>query len=156
MDKKISLIILIIAVLLIIAGGYFILNSNQSIEYDNVTLKTQDFKFFEIETPEKSNFTVKNTADNMIYYQNNGSYAKDFSGIIINKGLTDELIGDNNNVILNTSNEQIYSIDLKNKTVYKIVSVYDDVDIILIGENLNLLKEVSNTTKIKNTNLKIN
>ena len=39
------------------------------------------------------------------------------------------------------------------KTIYKIVSVNDNVDIILTGENLNLLKEVSNTIKIKNKKL---
>lgn len=152
MDKK-TLMILIVIMAFIIVGIFFILNSNPPIVTENITLKTQNFEYFEIGTPEKSNFTIENTADNMIYYKNNGNYSKDFSGIILNKGLTDELLGENNNVILNGSSEQIYSTSLKNKTIYKIVSVNDNVDIILTGENLNLLKEVSNTIKIKNKKL---
>ena len=153
MKNKLVIIICAIAILLIICGGYFILTSNQTIKYENVTLNTNDFEFFDMDTPEGSNFTIKNKANNMIYYQNNGSYADEFSGIIINKGLSDDLIGENNEIILNNTNEQIYSSVLKNKTIYKIVTNYGDVDVILIGDNLNLLKEVSNTTQIKKTEL---
>ena len=153
MKNKLVIIICAIAILLIICGGYFILTSNQTIKYENVTLNTNDFEFFDMDTPEGSNFTIKNKANNMIYYQNNGSYSDEFSGIIINKGLSDDLIGENNEIILNSSDEQIYSSVLKNKTIYKIVTDYGDVDVILIGNNLNLLKEVSNTTQIKKTEL---
>ena len=153
MKNKLVIIICAIAILLIICGGYFILTSNQTIKYENVTLNTNDFEFFDMDTPEGSNFTIKNKANNMIYYQNNGSYTDEFSGIIINKGLSDDLIGENNEIILNNTNEQIYSSVLKNKTIYKIVTNYGDVDVILIGDNLNLLKEVSNTTQIKKTEL---
>ena len=153
MKNKLLIIICAIAILLIICGGYFILTSNQTIKYDNVTLNTNNFEFFDMDTPEGSNFTIKNKANNMIYYQNNGSYSDEFSGIIINKGLSDDLIGENNEIILNSSDEQIYSSVLKNKTIYKIVTDYGDVDVILIGNNLNLLKEVSNTTQIKKTEL---
>jgi hypothetical protein len=59
------------------------------------------------------------------------------------------LIGDNSESILNTSEEQIYSSVFKNDTVYKYVSIHDDVDIILIGDDLNLLKEIADTIDIK-------
>jgi hypothetical protein len=85
----------------------------------------------------------------MKYYQNDGKYSANLSGIIINKGLTDSLIGDNALSISNSSDEQIYSYQFKNETAYKFVSNHDGVDVILIGNDLNLLKEVSDTIKIK-------
>ena len=151
--KRSSLILIIIAVVLIIVGGYLIF-TNQS--YGDVSgddlkipLKTKNFKNFNLDIPEGSKFTVKNDADSMKYYQNEGEYSSNISGIIINKGLTDSLIGDNAFSISNSTNEQIYSYQFKNETVYKFVSNHDDVDVILIGNDLNLLKEVSDTIKIK-------
>ena len=85
----------------------------------------------------------------MKFYQNNGSYDKNISGIIITKGLTDTLIGDNSQLISNSSNEKIYAFEFKNETVYRYVSVHDDVDVILMGNDLNLLKEISDSIKIK-------
>jgi len=88
----------------------------------------------------------------MKYYQNKGNNSNNLSGIIITKNPAKSLIGDNVESVLNTSTEQIYSFNLKNKTNYKLVSVQDKVNIILLGEDLNLLKEISSTIKIKNTN----
>jgi hypothetical protein len=153
MDRKLSLIVIAVAVALIVAGGYLIISnpSNVDVSGDSlkIPLKTQDFKIFEINAPEGSNLTVKNEASGMKYYQNVGNYSDKLSGIIINKGLTEFLIGDNSELISNSSSEHIYSFDLKNKTSYKCVSSHDGVDVIVMGDDLNLLKEVSNTVKIK-------
>lgn len=153
MNKKSSIIVLAIAVLLIIVGGYFIISNSSggdaSGEAEMISFKTHDFKLFEMDIPDGSKFKVKNEADGMKYYQNKGNYSDEFSSIIINKNLTDSLIGDNVVSVLNTSGEKIYSFELKNKTNYKLVSTHDDVDIILLGEDLNLLKEVSDTIKVK-------
>lgn len=153
MNKKSSIIVLAIAVLLIIVGGYLIISNSSggdaSGEAEMVSFKTHDFKLFEMDIPDGSKFKVKNEADGMKYYQNKGNYSDEFSSIIINKNLTDSLIGDNVVSVLNTSGEKIYSFELKNKTNYKLVSTHDDVDIILLGEDLNLLKEVSDTIKVK-------
>lgn len=153
MNKKSSIIVLAIAVLLIIVGGYLIISNSSggdaSGEAEMISFKTHDFKLFEIDIPDGSKFKVKNEADGMKYYQNKGNYSDEFSSIIINKNLTDSLIGDNVVSVLNTSGEKIYSFELKNKTNYKLVSTHDDVDIILLGEDLNLLKEVSDTIKVK-------
>ncbi len=151
MDKK-FLIIAVVAVILIVTGAVLIFSSSEKIvESADIPLKTHDFKLFEIDTPKGSDFKIKNEADGMKYYQNKGNYSDAFSGIIINKNLTDSLIGDNVVPISNSSNEQIYSFSLKNKTNYKCVIRQDKADIILIGEDLNLLKEISQTIKIKDS-----
>ena len=153
MNNKLSLILIAIAVILIVVGGYLIFTNHSGADVtessSDIPLKAHNFKLFEINTPEGSNFTIKNEADGMKFYQNNGNYSENLSGIIINKGLTESLIGDNSVSISNSSSEQIYSSDFKNRTVYKCVSSQGDVDVILIGNDLNLLKEISQTIKIK-------
>jgi hypothetical protein len=153
MNNKFAMILIAIAVILIVAGGYLIFTNQSGADVtessSDIPLKTQNFKLFEINTPEGSNFTIKNEANGMKFYQNNGSYSENLSGIIINKVLTDSLIGDKSLSISNSSSQQIYSSDFKNRTVYKYVSNQGDVDVILMGNDLNLLKEVSQTIKIK-------
>lgn len=154
MNKKLSLVVLI-AIILIVVGGYLIItnpSSSDVVDESTISLKTQDFGAFSIKVPEGSNFTVKNDADGIKSYENNGSYEDNFSRIIINKNLTDSLIGDNSESILNTTEEQVYSSVFKNETVYKYVSLHGDVDVILIGDDLNLLKEISDTIEIKDVN----
>ena len=151
MDKK-FLTLIVIAAILIIAGGYLIFTSQSggvSIESSDMDLKTHDFKLFTADVPKESDFTLKNEADGMKFYQNNGSDAESISGIIITKALTDDLIGDNSQLISNSSGEKIYAFEFKNQTVYRYVSMQDDADIILMGNDLHLLKEVSDTVKIK-------
>jgi hypothetical protein len=63
--------------------------------------------------------------------------------------LTESLIGDNSISISNSTSGNVYSSQFKNETIYKLVSSHDDVDVILIGNDLNLLKEISDTIKIK-------
>lgn len=152
MDKKLLLII-VIAVILIAAGGYLILinpsNGGTEVDSPEIPLKKQDFKLFEIEVPEGSNFTIKNEADGMKFYKNNGNFSAEFSGIIVSKGQTESLIGDASVSISNSSSQQIYASELKNETIFKCVSNHGDVDIVLIGNDLILLKKVSESIKIK-------
>lgn len=152
MDKKLSIII-IIAIILIVAGVYLIFTNSSGGEIvedsSQIPLKTQDFKLFEIKVPEGSNFKVKNEADGMKFYQNGGNYSGNISGIIISKGMTESLVGDNSGNVSNSGSQQIYSSVLKNETIYKCVSNNGDVDIILIGNDLMLLKEISDSIKIK-------
>lgn len=157
MDKKFSVIAIVIAVILIVVGGYLILTNpyqSQPVEdSSDISLKAQNFKLFEMNVPEGSNFTVENEVDGMKYYQNKGNYSKEFTGLIITKNMTDSLLGDNSEVLLNTSTEQIYSLSVKNQTetLYKIVSQKDGADFMLFGNDLNLLKELSNTIEVKDT-----
>ena len=65
MNKKLSLIVIAIAVILIIVGGYLVFTNQSgeiSSESSDIPLKTHDFKLFKIDTPQDSNFTVKNEA----------------------------------------------------------------------------------------------
>ncbi len=155
MDKKLS-IVLAIAVAFIIVGGYLVFTNQPhgdvSGDSFKIPLKTQDFKLFEMNIPEGSNFSVKNEADGMKFYQNTGNYSGNLSGFIINRNLTDSLIGINSQPISNSSSENIYVSEFKNETVYRYVSNQGEVDFILIGNDLNLLKEVSDTIKIKDLN----
>ncbi|MBQ2665982.1 hypothetical protein [Methanobrevibacter sp.] len=149
---KWSNVILVLAFIFIIVGGYLILTNpigDFSGESLKLPLKTQDFDSFKIDLPAGSNFTLKNEADGMKFYQNTGKYSTNVSGIILNRNLTDSLIGINSVSVLNTTSEQIYSTQLKNETVYELVSNHDDVDFIIMGNDLNLLKEVSDTIEIK-------
>ena len=151
MNKKLSVVILI-AVILIIAGGYLIVTNPSGetlVDESSATLKPHDFGVFSMDIPEGSNFTIQNEASGIKSYQNNGSYADEISRVIINKNLTDSLIGDNSQSISNSSDQQIYSSVFKNETIYKFVCVHDDVDVILIGDDLNLLKEIADTIEIK-------
>lgn len=149
---KLSNVIIVLAFIFIIVGGYLILTNPISGDYSGeslkLPLKTQNFDLFKIDTPKGSNFTLKNEADGMKFYQNTGKYNTNISGIIINRGLSDSLIGNNAVSVSNTSSEQIYSQQFKNETIYKLVSSHDDVDFIIIGNDLNLLKEVSDTIEI--------
>lgn len=152
MDKS-SLVVLIVAVLLIVVGGYLIV-SNQpggDVSGDSlkIPLKTQDFTLFNADVPEGSNFTVEYEANGMKFYQNTGKYSSNLSGIIINKNLTDVLLGNNSIPISNSTDEHIYSSVVKNETIYKYVSNHGDVDFIIIGDDINLLKEVSDSIKVK-------
>lgn len=155
MDKKFSLIVIVIAVILILVGGYLIVTNPYQSEpvedSSDVSLKTQNFKLFEMDIPEGSNFTIENEVDGMKYYQNMGNYSKEFTGFIVTKNMTDSLVGNNSEVLLNTSAEQIYSLSVKNETLYKIVSEKDGVDFMLFGNDLNLLKELTNTIEVKDT-----
>lgn len=154
MNNKLTLIIAIIGIALIIVGAFFVVNSNmQNSDVNGTSLKIplqkHDFKLFEINVPEGSNFTVKNQKSSMIYYQNTGEYGNDLTGIIICKNITDDLIGDKSVSVINSTTEKVYSSEVKNKTIYKHVSIQDGCDIILIGDDLNLLKEIADTIKIK-------
>lgn len=152
MDKK-FIFIVIIAVVLIAVGGYLIY-TNQSSEgtadySSDIPLKKQDFKLFEIDVPEGSNFKIKNEADGMKFYQNSGNYSDNLSGIIVSKGMTESLIGDASVSISNSSDQQIYTSQLKNETIFKCVSNQGDVDVVLIGNDLILLKQVAESIKVK-------
>lgn len=150
MDRKFSIVVGV-AVVLILIGACLVITNPYSGEFEESvdSLKTQDLKLFKIDVPVGANFTLKNDGDGMKYYQNTGNHSDRFSSIIITKDLTDSLVGDNVESISNSTSQKIYSFDLKNKTNYKVVSIKEGADVILLGEDLNLLKEVSDTIEIK-------
>lgn len=150
-----TLIIAAIALIVIIFGG-IMLTQDSTAPAENVTaydipLKSADFSYFEMKTPENSNFTIKNalneTTKGMVYWKNNGEYSKEVEGIIINKNLTDQLIHENMNLLTNDSTTKVY----ESNGGYQIVKTQNDTDIILIGSDLHVLNEMINSAKIKDT-----
>ncbi|WP_405267660.1 hypothetical protein [Methanobrevibacter sp.] len=154
MNPKI-IIIAAIALIVVIFGG-IMLTQDSTIQDENITaidvpLKSADFNYFEIDTPENSNFTVKNalneTSKGMVYWKNTGNYSKEVEGIIIDKNLTDQLIHENMNLLTNDSNTKVY----ESNGLYQIVKTQNDTDIILTGSNLHVLNEMITSAKIKDT-----
>lgn len=152
MENKGTIAVIIIAFALIAAGAYLIHSGTQKTadgSGSEFELETYSLKNFEIKAPKGANFTVNNSKDNMIYYQNVGEHSDEISGIIVNKNLTDTLLGDKITPLSNTTTEKVYVTQVKNDTVYKVVTTKNNTDIILMGQDLNLLKELANTTTIK-------
>lgn len=154
MNSK-TLIIAAIALIAIIFGG-IMLTQDSGPREENVTaydvpLKSADFSYFEIKTPENSNFTVKNslneTSKGMVYWKNTGNYSKEIEGIIIDKNLTDQLIHENMNLLTNDSDTKVY----ESNGIYQVVKTQNDTDIILIGSDLHVLNEMITSAKIKDT-----
>lgn len=152
MENKGTILIIIIAIALIAIGIYLIHSGTQTTmdgTANEFELETYALKNFDIKAPKGVNFSENNSNDKMIYYQNVGEHSDEISGIIVNKNLTDTLLGDKITPLSNTSTEKIYVSQVKNNTVYKVVTTKNNIDIILIGQDLNLLKELANTTTIK-------
>ena len=154
MNSK-TLIIAAIALIVIIFGG-IMLTQDSTPKEENITaydvpLKSADFSYFEIDTPDNSNFTVKNavneTSKGMVYWKNTGNYSKEVEGIIINKNLTDQLIHENMNLLTNDSGTKVY----ESNGIYQIVKTENDTDIILTGSDLHVLNEMITSAKIKDT-----
>ena len=150
-----TLIIAAIALVILIFGG-IMLTQDSTVPQENITaydvpLKSADFSYFEIKTPENSNFTIKNafneTSKGMVYWKNNGEYSKEVEGIIIDKNLTDQLIHENMNLLTNDSTTKVY----ESNGVYQIVKTQNDTDIILTGSDLHVLNEMITSAKIKDT-----
>ena len=150
-----TLIIAAIALIVIIFGG-IMLTQDSTVHEENITaydvpLKSADFSYFEINAPENSNFTIKNslneTSKGMVYWENTGDYSKEVEGIIINKNLTDQLIHENMNLLTNDSDKKVY----ESNGIYQIVKTQNDTDIILTGSNLHVLNEMITSAKIKDT-----
>ncbi len=151
-----TVIIAAIALVLLLLGGIVayqgtIPKETNTTAVAKVPLQNADFKYFEIKTPENSNFTIKNslneTTKGMVYWKNTGNYSNEVQGISINKNLTNLLIHQNMELISNTTDGKIF----ESGGIYQIVKTLNDTDIIVTGSDLNLLKEMINSTKIKNT-----
>lgn len=154
MNQK-TLIIAAMALVIVILAAVM-LTQDQTAPSENVTaydipLKSADFSYFEIKTPENSNFTLKNsfneTSKGMIYWKNTGEYSKEVEGIIIDKNLTDQLIHENMNLLTNDSTTKVY----ESNGIYQIVKTQNDTDIILTGSDLHVMNEMITSAKIKDT-----
>lgn len=154
MNSKI-LIIAAIALLAVVLGGIILHQDaplvEEEIEAMAIPLKSADFKYFEIKTPEDSNFTIKNslneTTKGMVYWKNSGNFSSEVQGIIIDKNLTDLLIHQNMELISNTTDTKVYEAG----GIYQVVKTVNDTDIIITGSNLEVINEMMGSVKIKDT-----
>lgn len=157
MDNK-KLIIALIAVVAVILAGIVVLAPNgqdQNQTAYEIPLKTQAFSFFDMATPDGSNFTLKNNQSEvgrgMYYWQNTGKFANETDSIIISKNYTDRLIPSNMILILENGTEKVYVHESVQGNYYKVVKTFNDTDIIVSGYNLPLMENMLNTTTIKDT-----
>ena len=150
-----TLIIASIALVLLVLGGIVLTQSNTHVQ-DNATaylvpLKTADLGYIQISAPENSKFEVKNkvneTNKGMVYLKNTGNYSKEIEGIIISRNLTGELISQNMELDSQYNNTKVF----KSNNVYQIVRTVNDTDIILTGQDLNVLSEMASTAIVKDT-----
>ena len=157
MDNK-KLIIALIAVVVVILAGIVVLapnSQNQNQTAYEIPLKTQAFSFFDMATPDGSNFTLKKNQSEvgrgMYYWQNTGKFANETDSIIISKNYTDRLIPSNMILILENGSEKVYVHEGVQGNSYKIVKTFNDTDIIVSGYNLPLMENMLNTTKVRDT-----
>ena len=155
MNRTQALIIAAIAIVAVVLGGIFLFQDSEAIEEEvvalEIPLKNADLKYLEIETPENSNFTIKNllneTSKGMVYWQNTGNYSAEVQGITIDKNLTDQLIHDKMTLVSKNNDTRVY----ESNGIYQVVKTVNDTDIILTGSNLAVLNEMLDSIKIKNT-----
>ena len=154
MNSK-TLIIAAIALVLIVLGG-IIYSQETTPKEENVTaydipLKSADFKYFEIKTPENSNFTIKNalneTSKGMVYWANSGNYSNEVQGITIDKNLTDQLIHEHMTLLTKDNDTRVY----ESNGIYQVVKTINDTDLIITGSDLHVMNEMIGTVKIKDT-----
>ena len=155
-DRKI--IIASIAVVVIFLAGVVAIApnfSNQNQTAYTIPLKNQNFGYFEMAVPEGSNFAVKNDkigiGEGMVYWQNKANFSNETDGIIVSIKYTDRLIGQNMKLISENNTEKIYLSENSIPDYYKVVKTINGTDIIVSGHNLDLIKKMINTTKIKDT-----
>ena len=154
MNSKTIIIAAIAVILLVLGGIVFTQGSGPTSENSTATdipLKSADLKYFEINAPQDSNFTIKNkfneTDKGMVYWKNTGNFSKEVEGIIINKNLTDQLIPESMKLLTNDSTVKVY----ESNGGYEIVKTQNDTDIVLVGSNLHVLNEMISSAKIKDT-----
>lgn len=155
-DKKI--IIALIAVVVIFLAGIVAIApnySNQNQTAYTIPLKTHDFGYFEMDVPDGSNFAVRNNkasaTGGMVFWQNNANFSNETDGIMVSVNCTDSLIGQNVRLLSNNNSQKIYVVDESslNGNYYKVVSTINGTDIIVCGNNLDLIQRMLNTTKVK-------
>lgn len=156
-DKKI--IIALIAVVVIFLAGIVAIApnySNQNQTAYTIPLKTHDFGYFEMDVPDGSDFAVRNNkvavGQGMVFWQNNANFSNETDGIMVSVNYTDNLIGQNAKLLSENNSQKTYLIgDSPLNNYYKVVKSINGTDIIVCGNNLDLIVKMLNTTKIKDT-----
>lgn len=146
-----QIIITIISVIIIILAGAVLSYTN--ILAPQPTLQTKDFGAFAISVPEGSNFVLKEKITQIpgrlyVGYINKGNWGNQISTISVSENKvvptsTGELLEDN-------GNQKIFANKSSYGTIYTLYEDKGSCGLMIIGKNLNLLKEMAKTFQIKN------
>lgn len=145
-NKGLIAIIAIIAIVAAAAVGYAVIASQPALE-------NKDFGAFSISLPKGSNFVLESSVTNVpgklyVAYTNRGEHSNDAYSFSISES---KIVPTNAGQQVETSGSQkIFENKTSSGSVY---TLYDDrgsCALILIGGNLNLLKEMAKTFQIKN------
>ena len=156
-DRKI--IIALIAVVVIFLAGVVAIApnySNQNQTAYSIPLKNHDFGYFEMSVPEGSNYAFMNNhagaGEGMVCWINNANFSNETDGVMISVNYTDKLIKPNMKLIYENGTEKVYLTEESSlNNYYKVVKTVNGTDVIVSGHNLDLIREMLNTTKIKDT-----
>ena len=159
METNRKIIIALIAVVVIFLAGIIAIApnySNQNQTAYQIPLKNQDFGYLEMPVPVGSNFTLINNkteiGKGMSYWKNTGNFSNETDGLMVSINQTDSLIGQNVKLISTNNTEKVYVVEESSLDDYfKVVKTINGTDVIVTGNNLQLIREMLNSTKIKDT-----
>ena len=118
-------------------------HQNDKKEIKTTKVKIYNFKDGELWKNKAKRLDNGDAIAGYVEYEDNKQYDKGTGVVAWYAGSDGEDIDSHHTKIVKTK------FFFKNKTIYKHVSIQDGCDIILIGDDLNLLKEIADTIKIK-------
>ena len=147
------LIFIAIGVIVILFVGIMLFASMGS----GIPLVHADFEAFEMDVPEGSNIEIYQTFSDTILYENNGAYSEDISTMTasvnpIDTTIADRLVEENEDMTLYKVNEDSFVAKNKGTVYYELLCQKEGIYFKLGGTNPDLLKEMSKTIELKNTN----
>ena len=148
MDRQ-QLIITILAIIAIILAGVVLSYTN--ILAPQPTLQTKDFGAFAISIPEGSNFVLEDQITQQpgnLYqgYMNKGKWGYQISTISIFESKNNVELGE---LIEDNGNQKIYLNKSDAIDTYILIEDKGECSIMLIGQNVDLLKKMAETFEIK-------
>lgn len=152
MDRQ-QLIMTAIAVVIIILAGAVLIYTNALAPQP--TLQTKDFGAFAISVPEGSNFVLKDKitqipGDLYVGYINKGEWGYQIATISVSESKTVPDIGE---LIEDNGNQKIFYNQSNSISMYILYEDKGDCSIMLIGTNLNLLKEMAESFELKDLDM---
>lgn len=142
----IILVIAVVAILAVAVAGYAVFIGSQP------NLQTKDFGGFSISVPEGSDFVLKTNITNIpgklyVGYVNAGKWNTEAYSISISESKT--VPTSTGEQVESSGNQKIFANKTSSGTIYTLYEDKGSCAIMLIGSNLNLLKEMSKTFQLK-------
>ena len=158
MDTNRKLIIALIAIVIIFLAGVIAIaphSSNQNQTAYSIPLKAQSFGYFEMSVPVDSNYSIKNNrvevGRGMVLWQNGGNFSNETDAVVISKNYTANLIPQDMKLVSQNESQKVYMDQNALKNYYRVVKTVNGTDIVVSGYNLQLIENMLNSVKIKDT-----